>query len=163
MRIVRSRPGWVRALPVVGVVALGVFALGAARGLASEPPVDSPLAGSSVVSADALQAHGVPLVPVPDGASAPRVTAEDARSIAKAVTKASTDPKETFRVLARPTADAAERSAWLLIFEGGRHGGSLGPPDGVATRTFATEYTGVLIDDQSGEVLYWFQGGTFTP
>jgi hypothetical protein len=118
---------------------------------------------SGFVSAASLEAQGIELVPVPATVPTARVDAATARASAKAIARLEADPRETFRILARPTPQAAPRSAWLFLFEGGRHAGSVGPPDGAATRTFAVSHTGVLIDDQTGELLFWFQGGSFTP
>lgn len=118
---------------------------------------------SSIVSEDALRAHGVELAPVPFAAAAARIDAAQARETAIEIAKMSDGPKETHRVFARPTAGEAPRTSWLLLFDGGDHGGSLGPPEGADTRSFATAYTGVLIDDQTGDLLYWFQGGSFAP
>jgi hypothetical protein len=35
-----------------------------------------------------------------------------------------------------------------------------GPPEGAESRTIIVDFTGVLVDDQTGEVLRWFRGGT---
>lgn len=82
---------------------------------------------SSITTEERLLAHGVDLEAVPAFGSAPRVTASQARDIAVSVTRIATGPEETHHVLARPTAGAALRSSWLVLFAGGEHGGSLGP------------------------------------
>lgn len=147
---------WPSLLTVASLLALLLAAMLATTGRTAEYKSD-------FVSAEALRAHGVDLAPVPLSAAIAEIDADQARAIAIGIVKMPTGPRETHHVFARPTADAAPRGSWLLLFEGGEHGGSIGPPAGADTRAFATEYTGVLIDDQTGELLYWFQGGSFAP
>lgn len=119
---------------------------------------------SELVAAERLAAHGIRLDAVPAGLGIARISAETAEVTARAVVPPiAPGRKETFRVLARPTADAAERTAWLFLYEGGTHTGPVGPPEGAESRTFTTDYTGVLIDDQTGELMRWFQSGSFAP
>lgn len=140
-----------------------LLAVGAAFALYTAANSSSEELESAFVPAASLEAHGVSLVQVPVLAPAAQVDAASARSTAKAIAALDTDPRETFRIMVRPTALGAPRSAWLFLFEGGEHRGPVGPPDGAESRTFTNAYTGVLIDDQTGDLVFWFQGGSVTP
>jgi hypothetical protein len=113
-----------------------------------------------VVSAVRLLAHGIELKAVPFTEKAPAISAESAQATARKVIDAAKDPDETFRVLASATYDAPKQTAWLLLFAGGSEEMSGGPPEGAESRTIIVDFTGVLVDDQTGEVLRWFRGGT---
>lgn len=118
---------------------------------------------SSIVAADRLAAHGIELKPLPATAAQPVVSAESARAAARLLVGASKDPEETYRVFASETFFGSKRTAWLFLFVGGQGPVSAGPPEGADSRIFTAQYTGVAIDDQSGEVVAWFQGGSFNP
>jgi hypothetical protein len=118
---------------------------------------------SSIVAAEQLAAHGIELKAVPATAATPVVSAENARATARQLIAAAGDPQETYRVFANETFLSLKRTAWLFLFTGGPGPVSGGPPEGADSRRFSTQYTGVLIDDQTGELLRWFQGGSFTP
>jgi hypothetical protein len=115
---------------------------------------------SAIVSAVRLLAHGIELKAVPFTEKAPAISAESAQATARKVIDAAKDPDETFRVLASATYDAPKQTAWLLLFAGGSEEMSGGPPEGAESRTIIVDFTGVLVDDQTGEVLRWFRGGT---
>lgn len=115
---------------------------------------------SAIVSAVRLLAHGIELKAVPFTEKAPAISAESAQATARKVIDAAKDPDETFQVLASATYDAPKQTAWLLLFAGGSEEMSGGPPEGAESRTIIVDFTGVLVDDQTGEVLRWFRGGT---
>jgi hypothetical protein len=142
---------------------LGLAAVAAASfGAAPQRAGILPAATSSFVPRDQLAAHGIDLAPVPASLAAAAISIERAVATAREITGL-TPPRESFRVLASPTSDEPRRTAWLLLFEGGPGPISAGPPDGAYSRRFATDYTGVLVDDQTGVVLRWFQGGSLRP
>lgn len=126
-------------------------------GSAAIPEVES-----TIVSAERLEQHGIDLVPLPVTASSAIVSAATARVTARNLVGAAKDPEETFRVFASTTYDGPKQSAWLFLFAGGTGSVSGGPFEGSESRAFSVKFTGVLIDDQTGEVMRWFRGGTFT-
>ena len=115
-------------------IALAMVAMGLVGGIFLTALIVSPgrSAGfrSAITSQEALLAHGVDLSQVPLSGAVARVDADQARAIGIEITKMAAGPKETHHVMARPTADAAPQSSWLLLFEGGDHGGSLGGSGG---------------------------------
>lgn len=117
----------------------------------------------SFVASDQLAAHGIDLKALPLAATAASVSSASARATAKQAIGSPVDPDETWRVLASETYGGAKHTAWLFLFRGGSGPISAGPPDGAESRRFTTSYTGVLVDDETGEVMRWFQGGSFTP
>jgi hypothetical protein len=123
----------------------------------------SVLSESAIAAADELAAHGIELRTVPATAPGAAVSAETARAAARQLVGASKDPEETYRVFASETYLSAKQTAWLFLFAGGPGPVSAGPPEGADSRAYTTKYTGVVIDDQTGEILRWFQGGAFTP
>jgi hypothetical protein len=120
------------------------------------------VAESAIVSADRLLMHGIELNAAPADVKGPVVSAESARATARKLIDAPNDPEETYRVLASATYDAPKQTAWLLLFSGASQVMSGGPPEGAESRKIAVDFIGVLIDDQTGEVLRWFRGGTLT-
>ena len=158
LRQVLSRPnrGW--ALVPLLVVTLSGASLLAMSATAGDVAIES-----AIVSADQLTTHGVQLKAVPTTVVPAKVVAETARATARQLVGAAKDPEETHRVFASETYLSTQRTAWLFLFVGGAGPVSAGPPEGADSRTYTTGYTGVLIDDQTGEVLRWFQGGSFTP
>ena len=53
------------------------------------------------------------------------------------------------------------KTSWLVLFEGGVAPPSYGPAD-AGPAVFHIAYSGVIVDDQTGSVIYWFEGGSFT-
>jgi hypothetical protein len=118
---------------------------------------------SSIAPADRLLEHGIELKPLPATALRAIVPAESARDMARLLIDAPKDPEETYRVLASATYFSPKRTSWLFLFAGGSGPISAGPVEGADSRAFTTDFTGVLVDDQTGEVLRWFQGWHFEP
>jgi hypothetical protein len=116
---------------------------------------------SAFVSAEALQAHAIELdPPIAQLLTSPVVTAEESERLARDAIGIELAPREVYRIVARALPGDAPRTAWLLLYDGGPSGRPMGPADGARTRTSILVYTGVLIDDKTGELLRWFQGGT---
>ena len=138
--------------------AVGVAGLNTARPAEASSTVQT----SSIVAADQLGAHGIELRAPAAVADAALISADAARGTARGLVGAGKDPEETYRVLASKTYFGPKRTAWLFLFSGGSGPVSGGPPEGADSRTFTVEYTGVLIDDQTGKVIRWFKGGSFT-
>lgn len=121
------------------------------------------VAVSAFAPADRLLEHGIVLSPVPGTYAAAIVSADSAKATAVKAVSAPADPDETYRVLASATYYAPKQTAWLFLFKGGSDPVSVGPAEGADSRTFTTDFTGVLVDDQTGQVLRWFQSWHFTP
>ncbi len=64
-------------------------------------------------------------------------------------------PVEIHHVITQQFGDSPERSAFILVFAGG---GSM-PGGPVGSKPHAVSYRGVVVDDQSGEVLRMFASG----
>ncbi|MBI2782405.1 MAG: hypothetical protein HYX55_11505 [Chloroflexi bacterium] len=118
---------------------------------------------SKVATAAQLAAHGIELTPLPAGVAAAVVSETAGAAAANELLKSPKGPNETYRVLASATYFSPKQTAWLYLYIGGPGFGSVGPVEGAGSRTFSSDYTGVLVDDQTGAVLRWFQGGSFTP
>jgi hypothetical protein len=154
----RSAPRWSVFLVAVGLVIVSTVALSTMSARAS-----SAVGTSSIVSADRLLEHGITLQALPDNIEPAKVSADSAQTSATRLIGASAAP-EVHRVLASATYDSPKTTAWLFLFAGGPGPISAGPAGGVAdSRSFSTDFTGVLVDDQTGEILRWFQGGSFKP
>lgn len=138
------------ALTGIGAAAVGVSA-------------SSRIVESAIATTDQLASHNVDLNDAPSFDIKAVVTAETAALTAQKLVDAPKLPEETFRVMVSEFYDGPKKSAWLLMFTGGSFPGSGGPVDGAESREFTTDFTGVLIDDQTGEIIRWFQGWHFTP
>ena len=118
---------------------------------------------SKVATTAELAAHGIELTALPAGDSAVLVSSDTGAATAKKLINAPKDPDEAYRVLASATYFSPKRTVWLFLYAGGPGPAAVGPVEGADSRTFTSSYTGVLVDDQTGDVLRWFEGGTFTP
>lgn len=143
-------------LLLVLLLALTVGGAVAAHGASASLAISE----SAIVSADRLQMHGIELKAVPGTEKGPVVSADSARETARKVLENPRDPDETYRVLASATYDAPKQTAWLFLFAGGSERMWGGPPEGAESRVITVDFIGVLIDDQTGELLRWFRGGT---
>lgn len=67
-------------------------------------------------------------------------------------------PQETIHAMTKVFAGAPARSTWLVVYAGGD---AASVPWGPAFRQLppVISYTGVVVDDQTGEVLLSFRGG----
>lgn len=79
---------------------------------------------------------------------------------AETAMRATNSRHETFWIDTPYAPGAHSKTSWLVLFEGGPEPPSFGPADG-GPATFSTTYTGVIIDDTSGAVVFWFGGGSF--
>jgi hypothetical protein len=143
----------------VGALALGILAATTITfvALASERSYDSAIVGEEV-----LLAHGVELRGPSILAAAPNLEALEARSIADSVmARPIGTASEVFRITTPFAPGNHSPSCWLILYAAGHGPPSFGPPD-ASKATFATEYSGVLIDDLTGEVIYSFEGGSFS-
>ena len=137
------------------VVSIVLLAVAAPLGRSAVRP-------SSFVSDEALRAHGIDLAALSSAPTVALVDVHEAEAVAKDEVGLDAPPREAHRVAARVLPGDAPRSAWLVLYGGGAHAGAVGPPEGADARVLATNYTGVLVDDQTGELMRWFQGGTLS-
>lgn len=152
-----------RALVLLATICVGLALAAGAVSSAQAPQ-------SLIASEEALAVHGIILTDRPPGDEPPLVTAEQADSIAIKFLGLSKGADEIFRVRAGATYFATRQNAWLLLFVDLPFYGSYGPviPPGEVlgegvVRSTSAAFTGVIIDDQTGGVVRWFQRGSVDP
>jgi hypothetical protein len=150
-----SRSASTALLVVIALTGIAAAAVGVS---ASSRTIES-----AIATTEQLASHNVNLNDVPPVDLKAVITAETAGLTAQKLVDAPKLPEEAFRVMVSEFYDGPKKSAWLLMFTGGSFPGSGGPVEGAESREFATDFTGVLIDDQTGEIIRWFQGWHFTP
>lgn len=135
--------------------------LGCVLLMMSGPGIAAPSQYDSVLlTEEDLKAHGLNLQAV-SGKDSPAVSAEDAAATAQSILGIAARPADTFRILASAMPGLTPQTAWLVLFEGGALPPSRGPAG--SENEFKPRYTGVLIDDRSGKLVYWFEGGSVSP
>lgn len=149
MRVLNKRS--VAAVTIPGLVAVALL-LFARSSLGSTPPL---------ASAADLQMFGLTATtdvtdnPVALNASSTKVTSDDAVNIAAQwLSRGSTTGVRVLHGPATPVESEPERSVWVILFPGGELP-VIGPP-GASTSMGQARFTGVEVDDQTGEVLTWF-------
>lgn len=108
-------------------------------------------------AAKAIAGFDLGVGPIPSDAPAAKFSADDAKQ--RALDLVGTGGIEVSQQ--HEVVDAGPgrglRTAWVLFFSGGNSMDvSWGPP-GAGTPT--VDYTGVVVDDQSGEILEWLHAG----
>lgn len=99
---------------------------------------------------------GLEMQPLPAAADTQTpVDAPAAIELAKLALSTNDGPAEIYHVITRQFGDSPERSAFILVFTGG---GSM-PGGPVGSKPHGVSYRGVVVDDQSGEVLRMFASG----
>ena len=148
MRELKPRP--LLGLTVAALVTVSILAL--ARPSASAPPLPP------MMTADEQKQFGV--VQVVDVTDDPTVVAAPALPAAQAVDLAGKHlgrSDRNVRLLhgsAKPIHEQPARSVWIVLFTGGNLP-VLGPA-GASRPVVSIRFTGVELDDRSGEVLTWF-------
>ncbi len=139
-------------LRITAVLAAVVIATGVTAQIALSRP--QPL----LTDQDAAQL-GIEMRPLPAeiaGSQTP-VDAKAATERAKAVLHTSDTPAEIDHVVTRQFSDSPERTAFVVVFAGG----DPIPGGPVGSKLHAVSYRGVVVDDQTGEILRIFAtGGT---
>jgi hypothetical protein len=137
-------------LTIAALATLSIVAL--ARPSASAAPLPP------MMTADELKQFGI--VQVADVTDDPSVVAPPALPSAQAIDLAAKHlgrSDRNVRLLhgsAKPIYEQPARSVWIVLFTGGNLP-VLGPP-GASRPVVPIRFTGVELDDQSGEVLTWF-------
>jgi hypothetical protein len=154
------------SMGLVVVLATSAGVAVAAGAAAPSPSVASqavlPAANSVVLSAADQDQLGLHIYALPAAAKAALVSEGSAASSAATFLTGITGsqvvakPDEVLHVLAAPDASSAERSVYVFIWRGGDP--FPGGPEGNVLH--ATTYRGVVVDDQTGEVLRSFAAGT---
>jgi hypothetical protein len=107
-----------------------------------------------------LQQLGFEFAPVPAGEAQSRVASVDAVAAASEALRMSGTP-EVQRLQARIRPDDPKRTVWVVVYDGGDPGDVPWGPYSEETRAEKSPaYSGVLIDDVTGEVLVAFRGGS---
>ncbi len=100
---------------------------------------------------------GLPLEAIPANAPPARITAAVAIAIASKEFATDEDPARTLRALVPPDASTPSRSAYVVVYAGGP--ALPGGPVELGGKRHPTRYRGIVIDDQTGEVLRIFYVG----
>jgi hypothetical protein len=151
-----------------GLGAIAVLLLGAA----SIAGCAQPGVQFDMISNHDLAQLGFDLKPVPADEKPARILPAQAAEIAAmhvfgqtaTEAKAAHSAPEVKRAFGHAFDDQAPRTLWVVVYPSGETDavpwGPVGP-DGILDRpTRMPTYTGILIDDQTGEVLVRFRGGT---
>jgi hypothetical protein len=142
--------------PVAALVASLVLVLGTA-GLAAGAP--SPTSFSKISAYD-LQQLGFEFAPIALGAAPDRLTAADAAAIAASELAVQGQP-EVKQLEARILPDQPKQPVWVVVYDGGDPiDVPWGPFSDDLRPLKAPTYSGVLIDDATGQVLVTFRGGS---
>jgi hypothetical protein len=136
-----------RRATVVGgaVIILGVLLAAAVGTLAA-----SPSGAAALPASQAIDGFGLTVRPIPVGAPGAAVSQEAARTAAVDTAQAGNEiSAQHGQIDAGPGRGL--RTAWVFFFAGGDPSSvSWGPPGANAP---IVDYTGVVVDDQTGEVL----------
>lgn len=106
-----------------------------------------------------LEGLGLNLRPLPQDARRTVISAERAKEVASDRASLGDEP-EILHVVAEITP-GDDRNVWLLLSPGGDADLPLGPFGGESKKS--PDFTGVAIDDQTGEVVLVFYGGRQGP
>lgn len=133
-----------------------VLALGTA-GLAASAP--SPTSFEKISAYD-LQQLGFEFAPVTPGTAPIRLAASDVAAIAASKLGARGQP-EIRQLEARILPDQPKQPVWVVVYDGGDPADiPWGPYSDDMRPMKAPTYSGVLIDDATGEILVSFRGGS---
>jgi hypothetical protein len=139
----RSRILWIAAAALV--MSLGLLA---SRGTEAHALAPSEVA---LTSGD-FDALSIAIDTGPRNATA--VSSDQALSIASAYANGSGAPAAVVHGAASRTPADPTRSVWIALYPGGPE--PAGGPAGYAGPPPVVDVTGVIVDDQTGEVLRWF-------
>ncbi len=143
----------ISGLLVLGFIA--VVSVAASPKANSDTPV-SLTADNSILSAADQDQLGFHVQPLPAISKAAAVSSSVAIERAAPFFGATEQPTEVLHVLAAPDAALAERGVYVVIWKGGEP--IPGGPEG--NKPHSIDYRGVVIDDQTGEILRAFSSGT---
>jgi hypothetical protein len=139
-----------RAVLIVGI---GMTALIGGTRVAASGPGILPATPPNV---PAIASFGLRIAPVPAGAPAAVVDETAAERLAASLVDQGT-PISAERGVIDAGPSIGPRVAWILFYDGGNPSAvSWGPPGAGAP---VIDYTGVAIDDQTGQVLLWLHAG----
>lgn len=146
-----------RILAPAVLLGLGLSVTAVAWLFASRPTEAAQFAGVSAPDAEQMS---VTLLASPNDVAV--VSQAEASAIARRYLNLSIEPLQILSGYAAESPGRPQRSSWIVVFSGGP-AVPAGPQEGATTRVMTVDYSAVVVDDVTGEVIKWFQSGHYDP